>query len=86
MAFDSYIAIEARTTDACDSIYDGWYTNCTQAAKAYNVPLPRLQRRWNASASKNTLASTNKALAAHLRKISHASKENYYFGCDITIT
>ena len=61
MAFNSY-ATEARVREACDAIHDGSYTNCTQAASAYNVPICRLQRRWNKSASKSTQASTNKAL------------------------
>ena len=62
MAFNSYATIEARISEACDAIHDGWYTNCTQAASAYDVPIRRLQRRWNGSASKSTRASTNKAL------------------------
>ena len=62
MAFDSFATIEARISEACDAIHDGWYTNCTQAASAYDVPIRRLQRRWNGSASKSTRASTNKAL------------------------
>ena len=61
MAFNSYATIEARISEACDAIHDGWYTNCTQAASAYDVPIRRLQRRWNRSASKSTRASTNKA-------------------------
>ena len=64
MAFNSYPAIEARISEACDAIHDGWYTNCTQAASAYNVPIRWFQRRWNGSASKSTRASTNKALKA----------------------
>lgn len=43
MGFNSYAAFEARTSEACDAIYDGWYTNCTQAASAYEVPIRRLQ-------------------------------------------
>ena len=43
MTFNSYAAIEARINEACDAIQDGWYTNCVQAASAYNVPLRRLQ-------------------------------------------
>lgn len=34
MAFKS-CAIEARISKACDSIHNDWYTNCTQAANAY---------------------------------------------------
>ena len=62
MAFNSYAAVEARISEACDAIHDGWYTNCVQAASAYEVPLRRLQRRWNGGVSKSTKASTNKAL------------------------
>ena len=62
MAFNSYAAIEARISEACDAIHDGWYTNSTQAASAYDVPLCRLQRRWNGGTLKSTRASTNKAL------------------------
>ena len=35
MAFDSYAAIEARTSEACDAINDGWYVNCVQTAGAF---------------------------------------------------
>lgn len=42
MAFDSYVAIEARINKACDAIYDGWYINCVQAANVYEVLLCRL--------------------------------------------
>ena len=56
MAFNSYATFEARISEACDAIYDGWYTS------AYDVPIRRLQRRWNGSASKSIRASTNKAL------------------------
>ncbi len=62
MAFNSYAAIEGRISGACDAIHDGWYTNCVQAASTYEVPLRRLQRRWNGSASKSTRTPTNKAL------------------------
>ena len=62
MAANSYAAIEERISEACDAIHDGWYTNCVQAANAYEVLLRRLQRRWNGSASKSTRAPTNKAL------------------------
>ena len=62
MAFNSYAAIEARFSEACDAIHDGWYTNCVQAASVYEVLLRRLQRRWNGGASKSTRAPTNKAL------------------------
>ena len=62
MAFNSYAAIEARINEACDAIHDGWYTNCVQAASAYDVPLRRLQRRWNGGASKSTRVPTNNAL------------------------
>ena len=58
MAFNSYAAIEARISETCDAIHDGWCTNCVQAASVYEVPL----RRWNGGASKSTRASTNKAL------------------------
>ena len=62
MASDSYAAIEERISEACDAIHDGWYTNCVQAANAYEVPLRRLQRRWNGGASKSTRVPTNKGL------------------------
>ena len=62
MAFNSYAAIGARISETCDEIHDGWYTNCVQAASAYEVPLRQLQRLWNGGASKSTRASTNKAL------------------------
>ncbi len=62
MAFNSYATIEARISEDCDAIHDGCYTNCTQAASAYDVPIRRLQRRWNGIASKSTRASTNKTL------------------------
>ncbi len=62
MAFNSYSAIEGQISEACDAIHNGWYTNCVQAASAYEVPLRRLQRRWNGGASKSTRAPTNKAL------------------------
>ncbi len=29
--------IENRIGEACDAIRDGWYSNCTQAAKVYEV-------------------------------------------------
>ncbi len=61
MAFNSNATIEARIREDCDAIHDGWYTNCTQAARAYDVPIRRLQRQWNGIASKSTRASTNKA-------------------------
>ena len=35
---------------------------CIQATSVYDVPIRRLQRWWNGSASKNTRVSTNKAL------------------------
>ena len=62
MAFNSYAAIEARISEACDAIHDGWYTNFVQADSVYEVPLRRLQGRWNRGASKSTRAPTNKAL------------------------
>ena len=62
MAFNSYAAIEAKISEACDAIHDGWYSNCVQAASAYEVPLCRLQRRWNGGASTSTRVPTNKAL------------------------
>ena len=62
MAFYSYRAIEDRINEAIDSIHDGWYTNCAAAAREYDVPLRRLQRRWNGSGSRSTHAGTNKAL------------------------
>ncbi len=62
MAFYSYQAIEDRISEAIDSIHDGWYTNCSAAAKEYDVPLRRLQRRWNGCDSKSTRTGTNKAL------------------------
>ena len=62
MASDSYDAIEERISEAYDAIHDDWYTNCIQAANAYDVPLCRLQRQWNRGASKSTRVSTNKAL------------------------
>ena len=62
MVFRSYAAIKARISEACDAIYDDWYTSCTQAASVYEVPICRLQRRWNRTASKSTRAPTNKAL------------------------
>ncbi len=42
MAFNSYTAIEGRISEACDAIHDGWYTNCVEAASAYEFPLRRL--------------------------------------------
>ena len=42
MVFNFYAAIEARISEACDSIHNGWYTNCTQAASAYEVSIRRL--------------------------------------------
>ena len=42
MAFNSYSAIERRISKACDTIHDGWYTNCVQAASAYEVSFRRL--------------------------------------------
>ena len=62
MAFNYYSAIEGRISEACDTIHDGWYTDYVKAARAYKVPLRRLQRRWNGDASKSTRAPTNKAL------------------------
>lgn len=35
---NSYAAIHGRISDTCDVIHDGWYTNCVQAASAYEVP------------------------------------------------
>ena len=62
MAFYSYQAIEDRINEALDSIHDGWYSNCTAAANAYDVPVRRLQRRWNGCNSKSTRDASNKAL------------------------
>ena len=62
MAFSSYAAIEARISEACDAIHDGWYTNYVQVASVYEVSLCRLQKRWNGGASESTQAPTNKAL------------------------
>lgn len=45
MAFNSYIAIKIRISEACNVIYDGWYTNCVQATSIYEVFLCRLQRQ-----------------------------------------
>ena len=61
MAFNSYAVIEARISEACDAIHDGWYTNAHKL-QVHNVLIRWLQRRWNGSASKSTRASTNKAL------------------------
>ncbi len=62
MAFDFYTAIEARISEVCDAIHDGWYTNCVQATNVYEIPLCQLQRRWNGGVSKSIRAPTNKAL------------------------
>ncbi len=62
MAFNLYSVIEERIHEICDAIYDGWYSNCTQAATVYQVSVWRLKWRWNGSASKSTRASTNKTL------------------------
>ncbi len=62
MSSNSYSAIEDRIFEACDAIHDGWYSNYTQVAKVYEVPLRRLQRRWNGEASKSTRAATHKVL------------------------
>lgn len=39
MAYNFYFAIQAWRNKAYDTIYDGLYTNYTQAASVYNVPL-----------------------------------------------
>ena len=62
MASYSYQSIEGRIDEALDSIHDGLYTNCSAAARAYDVPERTLQRRWNGGASRSTRASVNKAL------------------------
>ena len=62
MTSDSYAAIEEKISQACDAIYDGWYTNCIQVANAYDVFLCRLQNKWNGNASNSTKAPNNKAL------------------------
>lgn len=62
MAFNSYTALEARVSEACDVIHDGWYTNCAHAANAYEVPIRRLKKQRTGSTSKSTRIPTNKAL------------------------
>ena len=61
MSSDSYSAIEDRISEAYDAIHDGWYSNCTQVAKVYEVPLRRLQRR-RKGASNSIRAATKKVL------------------------
>ena len=62
MAFNSYTAIEGRISEACDTIHDGWSTNCVQATSAYEDLLRWLQRWWNGGVSKSTRAPNNNAL------------------------
>ena len=72
MAFNSYAAIEARISEACDAIHDGWCTNCVQAASAYEVPLRRLRTRWNGGASKSTKVLTEEqdgAIREHIDRL-----------------
>lgn len=42
MAFNSYTMIKTRIDETYDTIYNGWYTNCTQVASAYNILLCQL--------------------------------------------
>ena len=63
MTSESYQDVEVRISDAIDALHEGWYTNCAQAAKTFQVPVRRLQRRWNGSNSKSSRPSTNKALS-----------------------
>ena len=62
MPSDSYYKLENRIEEAINALHNGWYKNCTKAARAYDVPIRQLQRRWNESNSKSTRPSTNKAL------------------------
>ncbi len=59
---EPYKTVEQRILDAIDAIHGDWYSNCTEAAEAFEVPLRTLQRRFNGAPSKSTRPSTNKAL------------------------
>jgi len=59
---EPYKPVEQRILDAINAIHGDWYSNCTEAAEAFEVPLRTLQRRFNGAPSKSTRPSTNKAL------------------------
>lgn len=42
MISNFYSKIEAKINEACNTIYDNWYTNYTQAVSAYNILFCRL--------------------------------------------
>lgn len=39
---NSYTTIEARSSEAFDTIHDSWYSTCIQAATVYEVPIRQL--------------------------------------------
>lgn len=58
----AYHALEDRIDQAIDALCHGHYTNCTLAARAFDVAPRTLQRRWNGSGSRSTRPSANKVL------------------------
>ena len=50
---EPYKSIETRMLEAIEAVHEGFYSNCTKAAAAYNVPVRTLQRRWNEVAFKS---------------------------------
>ena len=60
---DSYADVEARITEAIDSISTTENANLTQVAKDFTVPYSRLLRRFNGTPSKLGLASANRKLS-----------------------
>ena len=56
----AYHALENRIDQAIDALYHGHYTNCSVAARAFDVAPRTLQRRWNGAGSRSTRPSAGK--------------------------
>ncbi len=57
-----YKSVEQRILDAIEAIRKNDYNDCTNAAKAFDVSVRTLQRRWNGAPSKSTRSPINRAL------------------------
>ena len=59
----AYHALEDRIDQAIDALFHDHYTNCSVAARAFDIAPRTLQKRWNGDKSRSTRQSPGKALS-----------------------
>ncbi len=59
---DSYIDYENRIDDVIDALHNREYTNCAAAARAFEIAIRILQKRWKEDNFRSTRLSINKVL------------------------